>query len=270
MRVSERLANAWKKSSSLLCVGLDPDQTKFPKHLASHPQAIFEFNKAIIDSTAEYVCCFKPQIAFYSAAKAEDQLEATCRYIRENHPHIFLILDSKRGDIGNTAEMYAKEAFERFHTDVVTVNPYLGGDSLVPFLKNPEHGAVILCRTSNPGAKDLQDLQVEGKPLFQVVAEKAAREWNSNKNVLLVVGATYPGEMGAIRELVGDVPFLVPGIGAQGGDIRAVMENGKLQDGTGLIISASRSVLYASQGVDFAEAAGMEAKRLRDEINQYR
>ncbi len=276
MTAAERLSRAWSTNNSLLCVGLDPDPAKFPKHLQNHPQAIFEFNRAIIDATGEFVCCFKPQFAFYAAERAEDQLELTIRYIRERFPNVYIILDSKRGDIGNTAEMYAKEAFVRYGADAVTVNPYLGGDSLAPFLKDPQRAAVILCRTSNAGAKDIQDLKSGGRPLYETIAEKAAREWNERKNVLLVVGATYPQEMKAIREIAGDIPFLVPGIGAQGGDVAAVMEQGKTAHGSpGLIISASRSVLYASSGAgtsgeDFQEAAGKEAKRLRDEINQYR
>lgn len=270
MNLSERLERAWNRSESLLCVGLDPDLQKIPTHLRALSYPIFEFNRRIIEATASFACCYKPQIAFYAGERAEDQLEMTMQFIRKHCPETFLILDSKRGDIGNTAEMYAKEGYERFRADAITVNPYLGRDSLEPFLKNPERGAVILCRTSNPGAKDLQDLDVHGKPLYQVVAEKAANEWNANKNILLVVGATYPEEMSSIRKLVGDVPFLVPGIGAQGGDVKAVMEKGKTSNGKGLLISASRSILYAGSGHDFAVAAGKEAHRLRDEINQYR
>lgn len=270
MKLIDRLQSAWEHSNSLLCVGLDPDLKKIPTHIRSLSYPIFEFNRRIIEATAEFVCCYKPQIAFYAGEKAEDQLEMTMQFIRKHCPNVITILDSKRGDIGNTAEMYAKEAFERYQADLVTVNPYLGGDSLNPFLKDEKKGAVILCRTSNPGAKDLQDLKIGDKTLYQVVAEKSANEWNSNQNVLLVVGATYPEEMGQIRKAVGNVPFLVPGIGAQGGDIQAVMKNGATKDGKGLIISASRSVLYADSGIDFAVAAKKEAQKLRDEINQCR
>ena len=270
MTLRERLEAAWQKSSSLLCVGLDPDPAKIPSFLRDHETPIFEFNRRIIEATADCVCCYKPQIAFYAAARAEDELEMTIELLRRKYPDVFIILDAKRSDIGNTAEMYAKEAFVRYQADAVTVNPYLGGDSLEPFLKDPKHGAVILCRTSNAGAGDLQDLKIDGRPLYRVVAEKAKGSWNKQHNVLLVVGATYPEEMREIRAAAGDIPFLVPGIGAQGGDIKAVLENGMRPDRSGLIISASRSVLYASSGEDFADAARTEAVKLKEEINRHR
>jgi orotidine-5'-phosphate decarboxylase len=178
-----------------------------------------------------------------------------------------VILDAKRGDVGSTAEMYAREAFQRYQADAVTVNPYLGFDSLAPFLDYADKGVIVLCRTSNPGARDVQDMESGGKKLYQLIAEKAAREWNANANVLLVVGATYPEELGEIRAIVGDMPILVPGVGAQGGDVAAVLANGATADGSGLIISSSRAVLYAGSGSDYAQAARAAALKLRDEIN---
>jgi orotidine-5'-phosphate decarboxylase len=194
----------------------------------------------------------------------------TIAHIRERHPAIPVILDAKRGDVGSTAEMYAREAFERYRADAVTVNPYLGFDSLTPFLDYADRGVVILCRTSNPGARDVQDFAGDGRKLYQRIAEKAARDWNANGNVLLVVGATYPQELGEIRTIVGDMPILVPGVGAQGGDVAAVLANGATADGTGLVISSSRAVLYAGGGEDYAQAARAAALKLRDEINACR
>ena len=252
-------------------IGLDPEIERLPPSIAAEPSPIFQFNRAIIDATADVVCAYKPQFAHYAAYEAEDQLERTIDYVHQNYPHVPVILDSKRGDVGNTAERYAIEAFERYKADAVTVNPYLGGDSLEPFLKHADKGVIILCRTSNPGARDIQDLQVQGsRKLYHVVAEMAATKWNSRGNCMLVVGATYPRELAEIREIVGDMPFLVPGVGAQGGDVEAVVKAGKTADGGGLVISSSRAILYAGQGEDFAAASGEAARELRDEINRYR
>ena len=232
---------------------------------------IFEFNKAIVDATRDLVCAYKPQFAHYAAHAAENQLEHTIDYIKSTCPNAIVILDSKRGDIGSTAEQYAHEAFERYDADAVTVNPYLGRDSVEPFLKHDDKGVIILCRTSNPGAKDFQDLDVgSGKKLFQHVAERVAKEWNTADNCMLVVGATYPEELADIRARVGDLPFLVPGVGAQGGDVAKVMAAGKTKAGTGLVISSSRAILYASSGEDFASAARKAAQQLRDRINAHR
>jgi len=264
------IQNAWTKKNSLVCVGLDTDSEKIPRHLSEADAPIFEFNRAIVDATADMVCAFKPQIAFYSGSGAESQLKMTIAYIHENYPDTPVILDAKRGDIGNTAIMYAKEAFDWYGADAVTVNPYLGQDALEPFLERKEKGIIILCRTSNPGARDIQDLKVEGKTIYQIIAGKAAEHWNFNSNVLLVVGATYPKELKEIRSIVGDMPFLVPGIGAQGGDVQRSVTNGKDNKGNGMIINSSRGIIYASQGTDFAEAARQAAMQLRDEINRYR
>jgi len=266
----DNLARSWERSNSLVCVGLDPEIERFPPHIAAQPSPIFQFNKAIVDATADLVCAYKPQFAHYAAYEAEDQLERTIEYIHRSYPGIPVILDSKRGDVGNTAERYAIEAFERYGADAVTVNPYLGGDSLQPFLKRADKGVIILCRTSNPGSRDLQDLEVSGRKLYQVVADLAAREWNSRGNCLLVVGATYPRELAEVREIVGTMPFLVPGVGAQGGDVAAAVSSGQTPDGTGLIISSSRGILYAGCDGDFGAAARSAAQSLREQINASR
>lgn len=266
----KQLREAWTRNDSLVCVGLDPEIERLPASIAGESSPIFHFNRAIIDATADLVCAYKPQFAHYAAYEAEDQLERTIEYIHRTYPGIPVILDSKRGDIGNTAERYALEAFERYGADAVTVNPYLGGDSLEPFLKREQKGVVILCRTSNPGARDVQDLQVGSRRLYHVIAELAAQRWNTRGNCMLVVGATYPQELAEIRAIVGDIPFLVPGVGAQGGDVAQAVRNGQTSDGTGLVISSSRAILYASSGTDFASAARAATERLRDQINATR
>jgi orotidine-5'-phosphate decarboxylase len=266
----ERLANSWARNNSLVCVGLDPEIERFPRHIAAQPSPIFQFNKAIIDATADLVCAYKPQFAHYAAYEAEDQLERTIEYIHRSYPGIPVILDSKRGDVGNTAERYAIEAFERYGADAVTVNPYLGGDSLEPFFRHEDRGVIILCRTSNPGGRDLQDLEIGGRKLYHVVAEFASRQWNSRGNCLLVVGATYPRELAEVREIVGNMPFLVPGVGAQGGDVAQAVQNGQTAVGTGLVISSSRSILYAGTGDDFTDAARSATQMLREQINASR
>ena len=262
-----QLEESWARSDSLVCVGLDPEIERFPGAVAGVASPIFQFNRAIIDATAELVCAYKPQFAHYAAYEAEDQLERTIEYIHRTYPGVPVILDSKRGDVGNTAERYAIEAFERYGADAVTVNPYLGGDALEPFLKHGDKGVIILCRTSNPGARDLQDLEIGSRKLYHTVAELTAHRWNSRGNCLLVVGATYPRELAEIRQIVGDMPFLVPGVGAQGGDVDQAVRSGQTADGTGLIISSSRSILYASSGDDFASAARKATMTLREQIN---
>jgi orotidine-5'-phosphate decarboxylase len=266
----EQLEHAWDSNNSLVCVGLDPEIERFPGQFAEQPSPIFQFNKAIIDATADLVCAYKPQFAHYAAYEAEDQLERTIDYIHRTYPGIPVILDSKRGDVGNTAERYAIEAFERYHADAVTVSPYLGGDSLEPFLKYEDKGVIVLCRTSNPGAGDLQDLEIGGRRLFHVVADLAARRWNTRGNCLLVVGATYPRELAEVRELVGNMPFLVPGVGAQGGDVAQAVRSGQTAAGAGLVVSSSRGILYASSGENFASAAREATVKLRDQINASR
>jgi orotidine-5'-phosphate decarboxylase len=269
----EALAHAWEKNDSLLCVGLDPEIERFPAHIAAAPSPIFQFNKAVIDATADLVCAYKPQFAHYAAYEAEDQLERTIEYVHRTYPAIPVILDGKRGDVGNTAERYAIEAFERYGADAVTVNPYLGGDSLEPFLRHADKGVIVLCRTSNPGARDIQDLEVGGRRLYHVVAELAATRWNARGNCALVVGATYPRELAEVRRLVGDMPLLLPGVGAQGADVAQAVQNGQTERGTGLLVSSSRGILYGAQGAagaDFAAAARTAALTLRDQINASR
>jgi orotidine-5'-phosphate decarboxylase len=265
----------WQQANSLVCVGLDPEPAKFPAKFADDPDAVFGFCRDLVDATAAYACCFKPQIAHFAALRAEDALERVISHVHANHPGIPVILDAKRGDIGSTAQQYATEAFDRYGADAVTANPYLGRDSVQPFLDRADKGVVILCRTSNPGAGDFQDLPVSGKggdgrPLYQHVAERIARDWNRNGNCALVVGATWPQQLREVRAIVGDMPLLIPGIGAQGGDVAAVVENGRTAEGTGLVMSSSRAILYASNGDDYAEAARVAAMALRDDINRHR
>ncbi len=264
------LRERWQTANTLVCVGLDPEPAKFPARFATDPDAVFAFCRDIADATAPYACAFKPQIAHFAALGAENALERLIAHIKSTHPAIPVILDSKRGDIGSTAQHYATEAFDRYGADAVTVNPYLGRDALQPFLDRADRGVIILCRTSNPGAGELQDLLVAGRPLYQHVAEKAAVEWNANGNIALVVGATWPEQLAEVRALVKDMPLLVPGVGAQGGDAAAVVSNAKSADGTGLMVSSSRAVLYASNGDDYAEAAANAARALRDAINPHR
>ncbi len=270
MTFIETLRQAWHRNKSLVCIGLDPEPSRFPQHLRETPDAIFEFCRAIVDATADVACCFKPQFAHFAARSAEDALQRLIAHIHGKHPGVPVILDAKRGDVGSTAAFYAAEAFDRYGADAVTVNPYLGRDSLEPFLSRADKGVVILCRTSNAGARDLQDLDVGGKKLYQHVAATAAREWNANGNCMLVTGATYPGELADVRAIVGEMPLLVPGVGAQGGDVEAVVRNGATKDRTGLVISSSRAILYAGSGPDFADAARTAAVELRDGINRYR
>lgn len=269
MNFIESLQRRWTEADTLLCVGLDPEPSKFPASLKGDPDAVFAFCRAIVDATAQYACAFKPQIAHFAALGAETALKRLIDHIHENHPGIPVILDSKRGDIGSTAQHYASEAFDRYGADAVTVNPYLGQDSAQPFLDRKDKGVIVLCRTSNPGSGEFQDLRIDGKPLYQHVAQCVAQRWNGNGNCLLVMGATYPQELEQVRALTGDVPFLVPGVGAQGGDVEAVVRYGAVR-GTGLAISSSRAILYASQDEDFAQAAGEAARRQRDEINRFR
>ena len=272
MNFINKLSAAWTANNSLLCVGLDPDLAKLPAELRDLPDGITTFCTRIIDATADLACAFKPQIAYFAALGAEKQLEDICRYVRENYPHIPLILDAKRGDIGATATQYAREAFERYGADAVTVNPYMGEDSLDPYLAWQDRGVIILCRTSNPGGSDLQFLNTDGEPLYQRVARLVAEKWNKNGQCALVVGATFPEELAQVRAIVGDMPLLVPGIGAQGGDIAATVGAGQTANGMGMMISSSRAIIYATpqDGEDWADAARRVAIETRDAINQHR
>lgn len=268
MDFAERLEQAHSHVNSLVCIGLDPDLAKLPADLAASPQSILNFNRRIVDATCDLAAAYKPQIAFYSAVAAEDQLEASIRYIRERAPRALVILDAKRNDIGNTAAAYAVEAFDRYGADAVTINPYLGADSVLPFVARPERGAILLCRTSNPGARDFQDLLVGGEPLYKRVAARAAADWNARKNLLLVVGATYPREMAELRRAHPQLWFLVPGIGAQGGDLDATLAAGLDAGGGGLLINSSRGIIYAGGGS--ADGIRAAAAELRGAINRRR
>ncbi|MFZ6798221.1 orotidine-5'-phosphate decarboxylase [Undibacterium sp. Di24W] len=272
MTFLQKLSNAWTTNNSLLCVGLDPDVNKLPAELAGQSDAIFTFCKTIVDSTADLACSFKPQIAYFAALRAEDQLEAICRYIKTTYPGIPIVLDAKRGDIGATAEQYAREAFERYDADAVTVNPYMGFDSVAPYLEWKDRGAIVLCRTSNAGGSDLQFLDVGGKPLYQHVAQLVADKWNTNGQCSLVVGATFPNEIAQVRALIGDMPLLIPGVGAQGGDVESTVRAGRTANGTGMMINSSRAILYARPVADeiYAKAARRVALETRDAINLFR
>lgn len=270
MDFMQALRRRWDEAGSLVCVGLDPEPAKFPPRFGADPDAVFAFCRDIVDATAQYACAFKPQIAHFAARGAEDALSRLVAHIHAAHPGVPVILDAKRGDIGSTARHYATEAFDRYEADAVTANPYLGRDSVQPFLDRADRGVVILCHTSNPGAADFQDLDVGGRPLYQHVAERVARDWNDHGNCALVVGATWPRQLREVRAIVGDMPLLIPGVGAQGGDVAAVVGNGLAADGNGLLVSSSRAILYASGGDDYTEAAAAAAKSLRDGINRYR
>ena len=272
MKFIDKLSAAWSSHHSMLCVGLDPDVARMPAHLQAESDGIVQFCKAIIDATADAACAFKPQIAYFAALGAERQLEQVCAYVRAAYPHIPLVLDAKRGDIGATARQYAREAFDRYGADAVTVNPYMGFDSVEPYMEWAERGVIVLCRTSNPGGSDLQFLQADGKPVYQHVAQLVAEKWNANGQCALVVGATFPQELAAVRAIVGDMPLLVPGVGAQGGDVEATVRAGKTASGAGMMINSSRAILYADPlaGEDFADAARRVALETRDAINVYR
>ncbi|MYM35654.1 orotidine-5'-phosphate decarboxylase [Duganella sp. FT94W] len=272
MTFINKLSAAWTANDSLLCVGLDPDMAKLPAQFHGDPQGIYHFCREIIDATADLACAFKPQIAYFAALSAEGQLQQICDYARAHYPHIPLILDAKRGDIGATARQYAREAYDRYGADAVTVNPYMGFDSVAPYMEWRERGVIILCRTSNAGGSDLQFLDVGGQPLYQHVARLVSEKWNANGQCALVVGATFPEELAQVRAIVGDMPLLVPGIGAQGGDIAATVTSGRTADGAGMMINSSRAILYAAQrtGEDFAAAARRVAEETRDAINQHR
>jgi orotidine-5'-phosphate decarboxylase len=265
----QRLRGVWQASRSLVCVGIDPELEKIPEHLRDYEEPLLEFGKGIVDGTAPFVCAFKPQAAHFAAAGAEDQLAKLIGYIHDNHPEIPVILDAKRGDVGSTARLYAKEAFERYQADAVTVNPYLGYDSLVPYLEYEDRGVIVLCRTSNPGSDWIQGIRVADEPLYLSVARQV-REWDQHAQCMLVTGATYPEELGQVRACVGDMPLLVPGVGAQGGDVEAVLECGLDSQGLGLCISSSRGIIYAGAGEDYAARAGQAAQALMDQINAAR
>jgi len=266
---NQQLQSAWASQGSMLCVGFDPDPKRLPASFQGKPEGIFEFCREIADATADLVCSFKPQFAYFASQRAEAQLEKLIGHLKNKYPHIPVILYSKRGDIGSTADHYALEAFERYGADAVTVNPYMGFDTIEPYLKHAGKGVIVLCRTSNPGGSDLQFLNVNsGEPLYLHVAKLASQKWNGSGQISLVVGATFPEEIAKVRAIVGDMPLLIPGIGAQGGDIDATIKAGRILNtpGTGMIINSSRAILYASAGSDFAQAARDIAQSTRDAL----
>jgi orotidine-5'-phosphate decarboxylase len=262
MKFIDKLLNAGRNNKSWLCIGLDPDPELMPE------VDVLQFNKAIIEATSRLVCAYKPNLAFYESLGTEGLtiLEKTIKHIPADIP---VIGDAKRGDIGNTARAYARALFSILGFDAATVNPYLGFDSLEPFIDYPDKGVFILCRTSNKGATDFQDLRIDGLPLYEVVAQKA-KEWNVQGNIGLVVGATYPEELKKIRSICPEVPLLIPGVGAQGGDLASAVACGVDARGEKAIINVSRQILYASKGKDFPQAARNAAEKIRNQINDYR
>jgi orotidine-5'-phosphate decarboxylase len=275
MKFLDMLQRAERQNASKLCVGLDPEPTKFPDHIKGDANKIYDFCAAIVDATADLAVAFKPQIAYFSAHRAEGQLERLMEHMRRVAPQVPIILDAKRGDIGSTAEQYAIEAFERYGADAVTLSPFMGFDSVQPYLKHHDKGAFLLCRTSNPGGDDLQNQRlasVEGQPLlYEHVARLAQGPWNLNGQLGLVVGATYPKEIERVRALAPHLPLLIPGVGAQGGDAQATVKAGMSgPDGDvpgTTIVNSSRAILYAASGADFAQAARRVALQTRDVLN---
>lgn len=271
MTFLDMLRNAGSQNQSMLCVGLDPEPNRFPAAMQGDASKIFDFCAAIVDATADLVNSFKPQIAYFAAHRAEDQLERLMAHMRAVAPHVPVILDAKRGDIGSTAEQYAKEAFERYGADAVTLSPFMGFDSVAPYLKYEGKGAFLLCRTSNPGGDDLQArtlADVPGSPkVFEHVAALAQGPWNLNGQLGLVVGATRPHEIERVREIAPTLPLLIPGVGAQGGDAVATVKAGLRAHGS-IIVNSSRAILYASSGADFAQAARAQAEATRATLQQ--
>jgi len=268
MFFTQKLREIQFKQNSLLCIGLDVDQEKIPEHMKSRVNPVLEFNRQIIEATQDLVCAYKPNLAFYETM-GEGGLATLRETLMLIPKSVITIGDGKRGDIGNTAEQYAKSLFNDFGFDSATINPYMGFDSVEPFLKNPEKGAFLLALTSNPGSKDFQRLKVNGKPLYEKVV-RTAKKWNKNQNIGLVVGATHSRELKMIRKIVPDIPLLIPGIGKQGGDLKSVVRNGCDKNGQLAVINASRSIIYASSGRNFADAARAEAKKMVEEIRAYK
>lgn len=287
MNFQDKLSNIVKKNNSLVCVGLDSDLNKLPGSFKEKEYPQFEFNKAIIDETCDLVCSYKPNPAFYEARgdKGIKELKLTCDYIQNTYPEIPVIVDAKRGDIGNTNEGYAQYVFDYLHADAITVMPYMGIESLSCFFQRKEKGIIVGCHSSNPGAKEFQEKLVipsqnvipdsirdpnKPKPLYEIVAEELTKQHGDNPNTMMFMGATYPEQLTEIRKIVGDMTFLVPGVGSQGGDVESFVKAGLNSQNAGLIINASRSIIFASIGDDFAEKAREETVKLRNEINKYR
>ena len=269
MSFHERLRRVWRSKNSLVCVGIDPEVAKIPAHLHDEEEPYLAFGIGIVDATAPFVCAFKPQAAHFAAVGAEDQLAKLIAYIQRKFPEIPVILDAKRGDVGSTAALYAKEVFERYSADAVTVNPYMGYESISPYLEYSDRGVIVLCRTSNPSSDWIQSVLLNDEPLYLSVARKVG-EWDKNNQCMLVTGATFPEELGRVRRVIGNMPLLVPGVGAQGGDIKSVLKMGLDVEGHGLCVSSSRSIIFAGTGFDYATQAAFAAKDLRDQINEAR
>ena len=270
MKFTDQLAAAARTNDSLLCVGLDPEPGKFPGTWKNDASRIYEFCAAIVDATKDLVIAYKPQIAYFAGNRAEDQLERLMAHIKRVAPGVPVILDAKRGDIGSTAEQYAREAFERYQADAVTLSPFMGFDSIEPWLRYTDRGLILLCRTSNLGGSDLQAQKLEGGSMvYEHIARLAQGEWNQTGQLGLVVGATFPGEIARVRELAPTLPLLIPGVGAQGGDAQATVRAGWRPDAP-IVVNSSRAVLYASSGADFASAARTAAQQTRAALNAAR
>lgn len=272
MTFQQKLDAIIQKNNSLLCIGLDSDLDKLPLIIKNQQYPLFEFNKAIIDTTHDLVYAYKPNSAFYEAEgdRGVLQLKMTCDYIRQNYPEIPVILDAKRADIGSTNNGYVSYVFEYIGADAITLNPFPGREGLKPFLEKKDKGCIIWCKSSNPGSGEFQNLLVDKEPLYKIIAQKVTREWNTFGNCLLVVGATYPEELAEIRKIVGDMTLLVPGVGAQGGNAEKTVRAGLNSQKTGMIVNSSRGIIFAGKGEDFAQKARVEAVKLKDEINKYR
>ncbi len=272
MTFKEKLNLSVQKNNSLVCVGLDPDFENLPEFIKSKENPQFEFNKEIINATHDLVCVYKPNPAFYESMgdRGVRELKMTCDYIRETYPEIPVIVDAKRGDIGNTNNGYVKYAFDYLQADAMTVMPYLGIESLDPYFAREGKGIIVGCHSSNPGAKEFQELLINGKPLYEIVAEELIKQHGNNPNCMIFMGATYPEQLTEIRKIIGNMTFLVPGVGAQGGSVEDFVKAGINSKKAGLIINASRSIIFASSGEDFADRAKEETIKLRDEINLYR
>lgn len=266
MLFTDKLSDRTRAVDSMLCVGLDPDFARIPEHLKGEEDPVWAFCRAIVDATAPFVCAFKPQIAYFAAMGAEKTLERVIAYIHEKHPDIPVILDAKRGDIGSTARQYAKEAFVRYKADAVTVSPYMGYDTITPYLEYQDKGVIILCRTSNPGGADIEELVCDGEMIYERIARLASGPWNTTRQLGLVVGATQPAEIARVRKTAPSLPLLVPGIGAQGGDINAAVAAGLDAAGAGMIINSSRAIIFAGKDENFAQAAADAARATRDAI----
>lgn len=275
MTIADKLHRITIKNNSLVSVGLDSDVNKLPSFLKNNEHPQFEFNKAIIDATHDLVCAYKPNAAFYEARgeKGMRELKMTFDYLAKKYPEVVTIFDAKRGDIGNTNEGYVSFIFDYLGADAVTLHPYLGREALKPFLERKDKACILMCRNSNSGAGEFQDLMVgedQQVPLYVYVGKRIKEQWNYNKNCMLVVGATYPKELAEVRKIAGEMTLLVPGIGAQGGEVENTVRAGLNSQKAGMIINSSRGIIFASDAKDFAEKARMEAKKMRDEINLYR